>query len=305
MSILSLNDIIRRSELKHILREHLRSEGLIEIDVPCLAKNACPDIAVSPIPVHVDQQTCFLQPSPEILLKRVLAQHPIDCYTMGPVFREDPAGPIHNPEFLMLEFYLIGRRYADLKEKTLAICKLLLGDRSIEIYSYQDIWAHITGVPYSPDFDYFARLLKNQRVDYREDWDCRTLEDLAFSMICQPHLGINVFTIIDGFPPAQAGLARIDRGIACRFELFIDGLELANGYDELIAPEQNKYRFEAWNLERQQQGLINWSLDMHFIDALRYLPECSGVAIGLERLLMLALKKQSLEQSMIFSWNTL
>jgi elongation factor P--(R)-beta-lysine ligase len=119
MIFLSHDELLRRHELKAQLRAYLAKNGLIELDVPCLAKNACPDSAVAPIPVQVDGQHCFLQPSPEILMKRLLATHAIDCYHIGPAFRADPISPIHNPEFLMLEFYLIGQRYAELKQKTI------------------------------------------------------------------------------------------------------------------------------------------------------------------------------------------
>jgi lysyl-tRNA synthetase class 2 len=305
MTQLSLEALIKRSNLKQCLRDYLKAEGLIEIDVPCLAKNACPDSAVAPIGFSIQQEKCFLQPSPEILLKRLLAKHSIDCYSLGPVFRDDPVSPMHNLEFLMLEFYLMGRRYNELKEKTLKICTLFLGERPIEVFSYQDVWGFVTTTPYCFEKKYFTDLLEVNKIDYQEEWDVRALEDLAFSVLCQPHLGQKTFTLIDGFPPEQAALARLEGNEAQRFELFIDGLELANGYDELIAPEQNRERFEQWHQQRERANLPNWSLDQKFMDVLTSLPECSGVALGLERLLMLALNKNSLEQSMVFSWNQL
>jgi lysyl-tRNA synthetase class 2 len=201
---------------------------------------------------------------------------------------------------------LIGAdRYNDLKQRTLDICSLFLGPREVEILSYQDVWFKFTGIPYRYEQDYFMLLLDRAGVDYQITWTTRDLEDLAFSILCQPHLGKNKFTLIDGFPVEQAALARIEDALAKRFELFIDGFELANGYDELVSPEQNLERFEQWHRERAEQDLLNWKTDHKFIQALPTLPACAGVALGLERLLMLALNKKNLDESMVFSWNKL
>ena len=302
---ISREDLVQRSLFKKKIRKYLEDHDLIEIDLPCVGKNACPDSAVEPIELKIQQQQCFLQPSPEILFKRLLAVHPIDSYSFHSVFRDDYPGPLHNVEFLMLEFYLIGHRFSELKKKTVELCQLILNERPVVTYSYVDLWFQITKKTYHSTQEYFRELLDSYHIDYNTDWTTRTLEDLAFGLICQPQLGIGNITLIDHFPVDQAALACLVDGIPQRFELFVEGLELANGYDELISYDQNKERFEQWHQERFQHDLKNWPLDEVFLNSLENLPACSGVAIGIERLFMLGLNKKNLEESMVYHWNSL
>jgi elongation factor P--(R)-beta-lysine ligase len=182
---------------------------------------------------------------------------------------------------------------------------LFLGDRPVEVFSYTQVWEQMTGHAYRYEKSYFMALLDDSQIDYQKEWDIRTLEDLAFSLICQPFLGQQRLTLIDRFPPEQAALACLENGLAQRFEVFADGLELANGYHELTSIEQNLQRFNYWHQQRDEHCLPNWPIDQKFIQALPTFPACSGVAVGLERLLMLALNKTTLEESMLFAWNQL
>ena len=307
MSIANLKLLQRRAELKAQLRAYLSQAQILEVDVPVLGKNACPDNAVHPIGFSFRGATCYLQPSPEMFLKRILAEHPVDCYSLGPVFRDDPTTSIHNPEFMMLEFYLVGsNRYQELIDKTVSIAKIFVGERPVQILNYEAVWLKVLNQPYQADKSYFTALLDVHSIDYNPAWDCAVLEDLAFGTLCQPKLGNDVFTVISGFPKEQAALARCEQdGLASRFEVFIDGFEIANGYDELIDEAQNRNRFDHWNKQRFLQGLPYWPADEKFLSAIAKVPSCSGVAIGLERLIMLALQQPSLANSMLISWEEL
>jgi lysyl-tRNA synthetase class 2 len=304
---LSSSQLINRARFLKNLREFLDHQGFIEITAPCIGKNACPDVAVEPISFSIFQENCFLQPSPELYLKKILAKYPLDCYSLGPVFRADLPGKYHNIEFLMLEFYKMGQdAYPIIKELTIEICKKIIGAREVEFFSYEAIWEFITKEPYHYSSEYFSSLLKRKNIDFDPSWDTRTLEDLAFSFCCQPFLGINTITILDGFPPHQAALAQInEKSIAERFEVFINGFELANGYHELSDFETNKKRFEDWTQQRDALNMNSWEIDQNYLTAMRTFPSCSGVAIGLERLIMLGLQEKSLANSMAFHWSTL
>lgn len=304
---LSSSQLKIRARFLRNLRAFLDNQGFIEITAPCLGKNACPDIAVEPVSFNLFQENCFLQPSPELYLKKILAKHALDCYSLGPVFRADLPGKHHNVEFLMLEFYKMGEKaYPIIKELTTDICKKIIGPRKIESFYYEEIWLNLTKNPYIYSSEYFSSLLIKNNIDFDPTWDTRTLEDLAFSFCCQPYLGIDCITIIDGFPPHQAALAQINSsGIAERFEVFINGFELANGYHELSDFESNKKRFQDWTQQRQEQKLPYWTIDEEYLSAMLSFPQCSGVAIGLERLIMLGLEEEHLENSMVFHWSSL
>jgi len=277
---------------------------VIEVDVPLLYPRVCPDWCVEPIAVNVLGQKLYLQPSPELNLKKIVAREKIDCYSLNYAYRADAASPMHHPEFLMLEFYLVGQRYEEIKALTADLIMQLCGPKSVRTRTYQETWHETLGVLYERNHKAFSEILKQHHIDFDAQWDQDALEDLLFGSIIQPTLGIQGIDIIDGFPLHQSALAIVqDADRAARYEVFIDGFEVANGYDELGGYERNAQRFRFWQEQRRELGRdVCDPLDEEFLKAMDSLPSCCGVALGLDRIFMRALQCGHLNESMPFYW---
>lgn len=292
-----------RAALKRKLRAYLDEAGILEVDVPILARNACPDPYVEPISFMWQGQRVFLQPSPELFLKRLLSQHPDDMYSLSSCFRSDPVSPLHNPEFMMLEFYLTGEgRYAECQKRTCDIVGLFLPGLETQYWDYEALWWHyLHAWPQSRE-DYFD-LFEQHSLCFEKHWSLQNYHDFLFATLIQPFLGISEITVVQNFPLEQAALAKINAsGKAERFEVFFKGTELANGYHELVSLEKNMERFEQWRWHRKQEKQLFWDDDGLFLQALKTFPPCSGVAIGIDRLFLLGSGFNSLSESMPFSW---
>ena len=232
-------------------------------------------------------------------MKRLLAAGSGSIYQICKAFRNGESGRFHNPEFTLLEWYRIGFTLPDLMDEIQTLMALLFEDiievNSSQRYSYQEIFQRYTGL--NPlefsckDYSHYA--LENKLPDALNICgdDHGLWLDLIFSHNIQPYLGQNAICMVFGYPACQSSLARINKDnskITDRVEVFINGVELGNGYYELTdAQEQNK-RFEMEITVRQQRNRPVSIKDKHLVAALEYgLPECSGMAIGLDRVLML------------------
>ncbi len=218
----------------------------------------------------------YLQTSPEYQLKRLLAAGAPSIYQMGPVFRAGEAGRLHNPEFTLLEWYRLGFDDQQLRDEVACLVSLVLGPGDYETCTY----ASLVGAFNRP----------------RAELDLRFVDALS-------SLGDGRYFITD-YPAEQAALARLKSGdpaVAARFELVVNGVELANGYHELNDATEQRQRFARDIRERQEAGRIEVEVDEYFLAALDAgLPDCAGVALGVDRLLMLQLGAESLAEVMPF-----
>lgn len=297
--------LYKRALLKKTIRALLDEWGLIEVDVPLLYPAVCPDPAVEPIKVSFGERRLYLQPSPELNLKKIIADCLCDCYSLNYAYRADPSTDLHHAEFLMLELYLIGDTYRRSQDLTVAVIQKLLGPSFVRRRTYLEVWEDVVGMPYQYTQEYFQQLLNYYAIDFKSDWSASILEDLFFGVQIQPTLGQGQIDIIDGFPLHHAALALVENnGLAARYEVFIGGIEVANGYNELSGARVNEDRFLSWQNIRSLSGQDPClPLDRDFFRAMERLPYCSGVAIGLERLFMKALKCRSLKDSIPFYWH--
>lgn len=294
-----------RANFKRNIRELMSEQGLIEVDVPLLYPHVCPDRHVEPISVMLQGRKLYLQPSPELNLKKIIAKSPLDCYSLNYAYRADPCTDLHHPEFMMLELYLMGERYADTQRLTTDVIELLCGPRRKAVRTYKQVWSDILARPYEYSRDSFTEILLDSDIPFDVHWDLNSLEDLIFGMKVQPMLGQGCIDIISGFPLHQSALAIIDtNGEARRYEVFIDGMEVANGYDELADKKENTQRFYAWRSQRLQDGCDPCDpIDHTFLDAMDSFPRCAGVAIGIDRIMMRALGCDSLKKTIPFYWH--
>ena len=269
----SIEHLKQRAELLAQARAFLAGRDVIEVQIPALAKDSVtePDVQSIEVPGYG-----YLQTSPEYQMKRLLAAGMPSCYQLGPAFRHGEQGMLHNPEFTMLEWYRLGFDHNQLMYEVADLVDVLLGPKPYQRLTYEDV----------------VGKSKGRRRDAL---------DLAFAEACE-RLTPGRFFITD-YPADQAALARInpDGQTAARFELVIDGIEIANGYWELLNADEHRQRFKTDSEIRQQRGLPAMALDEAFLAALEHgLPECAGVALGFDRLVMLGVGAKALSHVTAF-----
>ncbi len=262
-----------RADLLDKTRQFFAARDVIEVQTPLLgdATVTDPDVESIPVPGYG-----FLQTSPEYFMKRLLSAGVPSCYQLASAFRHDESGSHHNPEFTMLEWYRVGFDDVALRDEVAALCDTLLGPATCETLTYADVVGDV-GRP-------------------REELD------LAFADASE-RLGPGRYFIID-YPAEQAALARLrpdDPTVAARFELVIDGVEVANGYWELTDADEHRRRFAADLARREARGLPARQPDEKFLAAMAEgLPDCAGVAVGFDRLVMLSVGARSLDEVLTF-----
>lgn len=289
-----------RARLNALIRAFFAERGVIEVETPCLSRagNTDPNIASFALdfsgPVHGGRRRRWLRTSPEFALKRLLAEGFGDCYELGRVFRDGEAGGRHNPEFTMLEWYRVGWDHHRLLDETIALVReaLALVGRapvSVRVLDFATLYREAFDVdPHSAPIETLRAALGEVQIDpgglTRDDW-----LDLLMTHRLQPGFHADAITVVHDWPASQAALARLRPGtppLAERFELYLGTFELANGYHELKDAAEQRARFERDLAVRAARGDALPAVDEALLAALPALPDCAGVALGVDRLLM-------------------
>lgn len=300
MSVATLHQrLTLRARLYAMVRNFFAARGVLEVETPILsaAGNTEPNIESfsTQFSGHVDAgaRERWLRTSPEYPLKRLLAAGAGDCYELGRVFRNGEAGGRHNPEFSMLEWYRVGWDHRRLLQETVALVEdalALIGRRAeLLIVGYRQLFIDELGIDsVHASLDELRAPLADLGIDptglTRDDW-----LDLLLTHQLQPRFPQGRITVIHDYPATQCALARIRAGDpprAERFELYLGRYELANGYHELNDAAEQRARFERDNARRRERGQRELPLDENLLAVLGDLPDCAGVALGIERLLM-------------------
>ncbi len=280
---------IRADLLRHI-RNFMDVQGITEVETPIMVSAPVTDPALENFEVNLasTERVYYLHTSPEFAMKRLLADGSDPIYQITKVFREGETGPLHNPEFTMLEWYQPGFDQFQLMQVVDTLL-LSLGFPTSQRNTYQDIFSGITGIdPLTASDERLSDFANNHGLSSKLT-DRSDILDYIFSHVIADKLSGMPPTFIHDFPLRQAALAKSnpDGLTAARFELFINGIEIANGFQELTDAEEQRLRFEQDNIRRKEKGLREKALDEKFLAALEAgLPECSGVALGIDRLLM-------------------
>lgn len=309
-SILTLK---KRALMLQKIRQFFVERDVLEVDTPALGHATVTDQHLYSFetqlnhPSKPNATTLYLQTSPEFAMKRLLSAGSGAIYQICKSFRNEEVGRFHNPEFTMLEWYRPGFDHEQLMDEIDDLVKLILGTDSAQRITYQNAFQEFLdcdplmatlgelktlGIQHG-----YQDLVENER---NKD----TLLMLLFSQHVEPFIGQKRPCFVTDFPASQAALAKISATnplVAHRFELYFQGIELANGFNELVDAQEQQVRFEQDNLKRQNNGLAQMPIDQHFLAALQYgLPQCSGVALGVDRLMMLALNCEKIEQVIAF-----
>ena len=300
-----------RATLLAQIRKFFAAKDIVEVDTPLLCSSGVTDPAIEPLLVERGdslKHPRYLQTSPEYAMKRLLAQGSGAIYQIARAFRDGEAGARHNPEFTLLEWYRPGFDHHQLMAEVAELVTHCLGEHRLLKRSYRQLFQDLLGVD-----PFTASLAELEAVAHRHidtgalGGDRDLWLDLLMSHLIEPQLvGADSCFVYD-YPASQAALARVVEVdgmlVGQRFELYVDGLELANGYFELTDPVEQRRRFELDNARRREFGQAERPLDEFFLAALEAgLPSCSGVALGVDRLLMLVMGVSDIREVLAFDW---
>ncbi|WP_019603318.1 EF-P lysine aminoacylase EpmA [Teredinibacter turnerae] len=296
----TMDALARRAQMIQQVRSFFAARSVLEVDVPVIGRATVTDLNLDSLCVtHAvgsagSTLSGYLQTSPEFFMKRLLAAGSGDIYYLGKAFRADESGRIHNPEFTMLEWYRCAMDDRALSDEVVSLCRAIQPSVDVVVTEYGAVFEQHTGL--NPHTCSTETLADYARAHLGVDWfdEPRGLWlDLLFTHCVEPQLGDGLVVIRD-FPACQCALARVvpdETGVpvARRFEVYWGGIELANGYWELVDAQEQRARFMQDNKARVAQGKPEIALDNDFLAALDAgLPECAGVALGIDRLLMCA-----------------
>lgn len=308
----SIKNLLTRAKLIEEIRRFFTDRGLLEVETPVLSEFGVTDVHLATFstefisPFGDLSKTLWLSTSPEYHMKRLLAAGSGPIFQIGKVFRNEEAGNRHNPEFTMLEWY---RPHFDMYRLINEVDDLLqqiLECSPAESMSYQFAFQQYVGLdPLSAEMSELVEKAKKYQLMGAENESRDTLLQFLFSAVVEPQIGQEAPVVVYHFPASQAALAQIsseDLRVAERFEFYYKGLELANGFHELSDAREQLRRFQQDNLQREKMGLPVRAIDTRLLSALQAgIPNCSGVALGVDRLLMIAMGAEHIKEVISFA----
>lgn len=310
----SLAMLQSRAALLATLRQFFFQRSVMEVDVPVLARTSVTDINIESIPALPYGRSGYLQTSPEYFMKRLLSQGAGDIFCLGKAFRNGEQGCRHNPEFSLLEWYRCGWDEHQLMDEMAELISLVFAARSsqplaVTKCSYEECFGQTLGVDaHGADL---AELQQRAVAASSDSWAGESRAnclDLLFSLLVEPQLPAGLVFVYD-YPACQSALAQLHNNaqgqqVSRRFEVFLNGMELANGYFELTDSAEQQQRFEGDIAQRIEAGKPPIPMDRHLLAALDHgMPSCAGVALGVDRLLMQLEGADSIAQVLPFSWD--
>ena len=308
-------DILRqRTALINQIRHFFAERDVLEVDTPVLSHATVTDPLVTGIPAifqeigSTQEKRLYLQTSPEYGMKRLLAAGMGSIFQMSKSFRQGEVGKLHNPEFTMLEWYRLGFDHHALMDEMDVLLQLILQAGPARRMTYAEAyWQYLNLDAHTASEETLAACARQQNIPLSEDLPNRSAWlDLLWTHCIEPFIAEEQPLFLYDFPVFQASLAKIRAGnppVASRFEVYFKGVELANGFHELQDADEQERRFENDLVVRLESGLSAMPIDKRFLAALQHgFPDCAGVALGLDRLIMLALGCKSIAEVMSFSF---
>jgi lysyl-tRNA synthetase class 2 len=314
---LTWQDAKNRADVLRKIRDFFQLRSIYEVETPALCSNTVTDVFLEGFSTkynyssvsNIEEYTDFyLQTSPEFSMKRLLASGYGSIFQICKAFRHEDAGKFHNPEFTMLEWYRLGFSQTELIDEVEALLVSILSCKPADKVTYQEIFLlHTMLDPLNASFDELYDYIAS--VEKESDWlkeskDSDVLLQFIFSECIENKIGNDAPCFVYNFPANQASLAVIcqqDPRVAKRFECYYKGIELVNGFEELTDPKIQLERFHRDNIKRLALGLNEITIDRKLIEALDFgLPDCSGVALGIDRLVMLALENKTIAEVITF-----
>lgn len=295
----------KRAEYLREIREFFHARGVLEVETPLLCSTTVTDVYIDSIQAQANEQRCFLQTSPEYAMKRLLVDGIGDCYQLGKAFRDHEYGHQHNLEFTLLEWYRLGFDHHALMDEVDELLQLILQTPPANRFSYQHLFEQYLGInPHVVTVDRLQGLASDYGVFDALGNDCLNKDNwlmLLMSHVIEPKLGFGAPCFVYDYPATQASLANIRDDVGERFEVYARGMELANGFHELQNAREQRQRFEHDLAVRGKNQQFLPPVDHVFLSALeRGLPACAGVALGIDRLMMLAMNENTIDAVISF-----
>ena len=311
-----LANLKRRAELLNQLRSFFQQRQFLEVETPLMSADTVIDRHLDPLPVTLVEDTSdppsgptlWLQTSPEFAMKRLLASGAEAIYQVTHAFRGAERGQLHNPEFTIAEWYRVGDTMDDGMQLLADLIEEMLGMGRPHTVTYQRAFLdHANVDPHEASLDELIKVTHSLGIsvpettcqDDRDEW-----LNLLMAERIQPRLGNEQPAILFEYPASQAAMSNVRPGpppVAERFELFVRGIELANGYHELLDADELIRRNQLINQQRRDGGKYDLPEESRLLQAMQHgLPQCSGTALGFDRLVMLALGAGSLDEVIAF-----
>ena len=314
--------LIKRQVITHEIRKFFYNQSFIEVEATCLQISPGNETHISAFETNFydgsnQKQRLYLHTSPEFMCKKLLAAGETKLFTLAKVFRNRERGPLHHPEFTMLEWYRtddIATLYCDMHELIKAAARSVncqsvnwkgksanpydqpLHISVVEAFS---LYAKIDLLPLLNDLTSFSNIASNMNIRISNDDTWSDIFSKIMSQCIEPHLGQDRLTFLTDYPASEAALAKLnpkDNRFAQRFEAYLCGVEISNAFAELTNPEEQRSRFQHAMQEKQRIYGESYPIDEDFMDALSLMPEACGIALGLDRLIMLLSHAQHIEQ---------
>lgn len=304
----------QRSQLIQQIRQFFYDRGVLEVETPLMCHTSVTDPFIESIPAlfkahpNSPHETYYLQTSPEYAMKRLLAAGSGPIYQISKAFRQEEVGRLHNPEFTMLEWYRPGFDHHQLMKEVDELLQLILQTPPSLKRTYAELFMQYLGInPHDVSITALIDCAKQHEIELGSDIaDKDTWLNLLMTHCIEPQLGRDKPCFIYDFPASQASLSRIQATnppVASRFEVYYHGMELANGFHELLDANEQRLRFEKNVAERKGKGLTAMHIDEYLLHALQFgLPDCAGVALGIDRLIMLATNQPDIAKVLSFDF---
>jgi elongation factor P--(R)-beta-lysine ligase len=304
----SLATLRRRAEINARIRAFFAARDVLEVETPALSAAGISDLALDSITASsrsLGPRLHYLHTSPEYAMKRLLAAGSGDIYQLCRVFRDDELGRWHQPEFTMLEWYRVGWDDLQLMVEVGDLFRAIVGHRRVTRVSYSEALEQAIGVGAAAETGQLIERLSRRGVDVPAGLSHDAVLDLAFATVVVEGFAHDALTFVHDYPASQAALARLKPGtptVAARFEVFAGTIELANGFHELTDAVEQRRRFESELAARASTGRHVPPLDEALLAALAHgLPDCAGVAVGVDRLVAFALGLDGVGPAMSFT----
>jgi lysyl-tRNA synthetase class 2 len=311
----TLENLRKRAAIIASIRTFFAERDVLEVDTPMMSRATITDPHVTGIPAvykaygaHAEERL-YLQTSPEFCMKRLLAAGLGSIYQLNKAFRQGEVGHLHNPEFTMLEWYRLGFDHHDLMNEMDELLQLVLHCAPAQRISYADIfWDYLQVDAHCAGIEILAKAAQDKNIPLEGDLPNRDAWlTLLWTHYIEPKMGAERPMFLYDFPVSQASLAKIRPGnppVASRFEVYYKGIELANGFHELQDSAEQAQRFATDLQVRELLGVPPMPIDKNLLAALQHgIPNCAGVALGIDRLIMLALNGKTIPDVLCFAFD--
>jgi len=312
----ALQTLRQRARILQNIRDFFEDRGVLEVETPLLSQHSVTAPYIQSFKSEYQRadgvtQDYYLQTSPEYAMKRLLVAGAGPIYQVCKSFRNGDQSDIHNPEFTMLEWYRPSFDLEHLMNEMDEFLQFILNCKRADRFSYAQLFIQYLNInPFECTIDDLKNCAASHHIHVASDTNDFTKDswlEVLMGHLIEPQLGLENPVFIHDFPASQAALARLDPNnplVAARFEVYMHGMELANGFYELCDATEQRRRFEEDQQQRTALGFNPMSIDERLLAALKQgLPDCSGVALGIDRLMMIFFETKKIKEILSFDWN--